>query len=110
MQFKRGSPHVKVNVIDQIPIPTALGRSTTVFEGIRLGARPTIRPRIESVRALIASCASFLDPMTVPVHAIPIRHRTINIVGSDQGQGVAVQHPLSEGHRLKRRNKCVSLE
>ena len=28
--------------------------------------------------------------MTVPVHAIPIRHRTINIVESDQGQDVGV--------------------
>ena len=88
-------------MIDQIPMPTALDRSTTVFEGIRLGARPTIRPRIQSVPASVTSCARFFGPMTVPVHAIPIRQRTINVVGSDQGQCVGVQRPFSEGHRLQ---------
>ena len=81
---------MQVNVIDQVPMPTALDRSPTVFEGIRLSTRPTTRPRIQSVPALITSCARFFGPMTVPVHAIPIRHRPINIVGSDQGQGAGV--------------------
>ena len=101
---------MKVNVIGQIPMATALDRSTTVFEGIRLRTRPTIRRTIHVVRASVASCKRSFGPMTVPVHAIPIRHRTINVAGSDQGQNVGFQHPLSEGHRLQRRNKCVRLK